>query len=177
MNSKAVLRGGRHNEGGVSSSRSCFPKEAVTPLPQAQVFVSTPFSCAQAQVFPVQVFAQQGSEPGQTKVMPKQLVLERMDLTLYLNQEQTSHLEKSGWHSFSLKCLTQLQPQVSVETWKTTKIRDSTRSEIPGICMIGLGWSEQLCIFLSVTTQTSSGIKVLLQLHPATGNVDGALVV
>lgn len=84
----------QHNGGGVSSPRSCFPKEAVTPLPQAQVFVPSPFSCAQAQVFPAQVFAQQGSEPGQTKVM--QLVLEGMDLTLYQDQEQTPHVEKSG---------------------------------------------------------------------------------
>lgn len=42
---------------------------------------------------PAQVFAQQGSEPGQTKVM--KLVLERMDLTLYLDQEQTPQAEKS----------------------------------------------------------------------------------
>lgn len=42
---------------------------------------------------PAQVIAQQGSEPGQTKVM--QFVLEGMDLTLYLDQEQTPHVEKS----------------------------------------------------------------------------------
>lgn len=43
---------------------------------------------------PAQVFAQQGGEPGQTKVM--QLVLEGMDLTVYLGQEQAPHVEKSG---------------------------------------------------------------------------------
>lgn len=51
---------------------------------------------------PTQVFAQQGSEPGQTKVM--QLVFERMDLTLYLDQEQTPYVEKSDTDSASSVC-------------------------------------------------------------------------
>lgn len=51
---------------------------------------------------PAQVFAQQGTEPGQTKVI--KLVLEGMDLTLYLDQEQTPYGEKSDADSASSVC-------------------------------------------------------------------------
>jgi len=100
------------------------------------------------------------------------LVLEENKELIYPGQEQAPSVEKSSRHSCSLKRLWK-------SGWKITKV---------GVLL----WPHQVClgswefvwwagaevsIFLSVTTRPASGTKALLQLHPATGNVDIAVVV
>lgn len=87
MNDKAVLK-----VAGTTKVVSVLPGVA-SQRRQSRHFSKNRYLFQPPFPVPAQVFAQQGSEPGQTKVM--QLVLEVMDLTLYLDQEQTPHVEKS----------------------------------------------------------------------------------